>query len=55
MMLAAGSLVAPLRKISKGQKPIDDETSMFWDAAQDSGVLSPITSLIEDDKYPYTW
>ena len=48
MMLAAGSLVAPLRKISKGQKPIDDETSMFWDAAQDSGVLSPITSLIED-------
>lgn len=47
-MLMAGSLVAPMRKISRGESPIDDETNMFWDAAQDSGILSPITSVIEN-------
>lgn len=47
-MMAMGSLVSPLRRISKGESPIDDETKMFTDMLTDSGILTPIMSLVEN-------
>lgn len=48
-MLAAGALVDPMRRLSRGESAIDpDETNMFWSAAQNSGVLSPGTDIAEN-------
>lgn len=47
-MLAAGAMVAPLRRLSKGEPMIDEDSNMFRDALTDSGVLTPIMGLVED-------
>lgn len=47
-MLMAGSLVSPLRRISKGEPAIDEDSNMFKDAFTDSGIFSPIMSIVED-------
>lgn len=47
-MLAAGSLVSPLRRLAKGEAAIDEDSNMFKDALTDSGILSPIMSIVED-------
>lgn len=48
LMLAAGSMVSPLRHIVKGESPIQDDESMFMNALRDSNLFSLITETIDD-------
>lgn len=48
VMMAAGSLVSPLRRISRGDEPFDEESNMFWDTLVDSGITSPMMDIIQN-------
>lgn len=47
LMLMAGSMVTPLRRISKGEDPIQEDDNMFWNALVDGGVFSSVTDSLE--------
>lgn len=47
-MLAAGSMVAPLRRLTRGEPLVDEDSNMFKDALTDSGILTPIMNLVEN-------
>jgi hypothetical protein len=47
LMLAAGSMVTPLRRLVKGQDPIQEDDNMFMNAMIDGGVFSLPMDLIE--------
>lgn len=48
LMLGMGSLITPLRRITKGEDPIQEDDNMFWNAMVDGGVFSILTDTIED-------
>lgn len=47
LMLSAGALVTPLRRIAKGEDPIQEDDNMFLNALIDGGVLSLPMDIIE--------
>jgi hypothetical protein len=47
LMLSAGAMVTPLRRLVKGEEPFEDDDNMFWNAAVDGGVFSSITDTLE--------
>ena len=47
MMLTTGALVTPLRRISKGQDPIQEDDHMFINAITDSGIFSAPMDVFE--------
>lgn len=47
LMLSAGSMVTPMRRLAKGEDPIQDGDNMFWNAMVDGGVFSVITDTLE--------
>lgn len=48
LMLMAGSMVTPLRRIAKGEDPIQEDDNMFWNAMVDGGIFSFLTDSIEE-------
>ncbi len=48
LMLSAGAMVSPLRHISRGESPIQDDESMFMNALRDSNVFSFLTETLDD-------
>lgn len=46
LMLMAGATVTPLRRAVRGEDPIQDDDSMFYNALVDSGVFSSIMSTV---------
>lgn len=47
LMLTAGATVTPLRRLAKGEDPIQEDDNMFWNAMVDGGVFSSITDTLE--------
>lgn len=47
LMMMAGATVTPLRRIVKGEDPIQDDDNMFKNAIVDSGVFSVVGESIE--------
>jgi hypothetical protein len=47
LMLSMGSMVTPLRRLAKGEDPIQEDDNMFWNAMVDGNVFSSITDSLE--------
>jgi len=47
LMLGMGSMVTPLRRLAKGEDPIQEDDNMFWNAMVDGNVFSSITDTLE--------
>jgi len=47
LMLSAGAMVTPLRRLAKGEDPIQEDDNMFMNAMIDGGVFSLPMDLIE--------
>ena len=47
LMLGMGSLITPLRRLAKGEDPIQEDDNMFWNAMVDGNVFSSITDTLE--------
>ncbi len=48
VMMGAGALVDPMRKLAKGENPVDEDDNMFGAALSNSGVLGVFTDGIQD-------
>lgn len=48
LMLSAGGLVDPLRRITRGDEPFKDDDNLWWSAFSNSGIFSFFTDAIED-------
>lgn len=46
-MLGAGSMITPLRRISRGEDPFQDDDSMAMNAIIDSNLIFPATDMIQ--------
>ena len=47
LMMGAGSLVTPLRRLVKGEEAFQEDDNMFWNAVVDGNVFSPIADTLE--------
>lgn len=48
MMLGAGALVDPLRRMSRGEDAMANDENMYWAAVTNSGIFSFLTDSLED-------
>lgn len=47
LMMGMGAMVTPLRRLAKGEEPIQEDDNMFWNAMVDGNVFSSVTDTLE--------